>query len=172
MWICYDQSIILKEEENFRKLTSLLNSLYNNEQLIRLNTRLNRSTKLYYENKNPLLLRRDLHFSKLIVLRSSEQMFHSSVNSTLSNIRLYYWNIRGRSFVESILKNCYLCKLVLGKPVMPPPTPAVPGYRLHCMFPFQTTGIDYTGPVYAWDIYSSCDELFKCYFLLITCTAT
>ena len=94
MWICYDQSIILKEEENFRKLTSLLNLLYNNEQLIRLNTRLNRSTKLYYENKNPLLLRRDLHFSKLIVLRSSEQMFHSSVNSTLSNIRLYYWIIR------------------------------------------------------------------------------
>ena len=69
MWICYDQSIILKEEENFRKLMSLLNLLYNNEQLIRLNTRLNRSTKLYYENKNPLLLRRDLHFSKLIVLR-------------------------------------------------------------------------------------------------------
>ena len=93
MWIRYEQSVISKEEENFRKLTSSLNLFYDNEQLIRLNTRLNRSTKLHYENKNPLLLRRDSHFSKLIVLRSHEQMFHSGVESTLSNIRLYYWII-------------------------------------------------------------------------------
>ena len=54
-----------------------------------------------------------------------------------------------------------MCKLVLEKPVMPPPTTALPDYRLCCMFPFQTIGIDYAG-----------DELFKCYFLLITCAAT
>ena len=35
---------------------------------------------------------------------------------------------------------------------MPPPTPALPDHRLHCMFPFQTTGIDYAGPVYVRDI--------------------
>ena len=55
---------------------------------------------------------------------------------------------------------------------MPAPTPALPDYRLHCMFPFQTIGIDYAGPVYVREIYSSCDELFKCYFLLVTCAAT
>ena len=172
MWIRYEQSIILKGKEYFRKLTSSLNLFYDDEQLIPLNTRLNRSTKLHYEKKNPLLLRRDSQFSKLIVLRSHKQMFHSGVESTLSNIRLYYWIIRGRSFVKSILKKCYLCKLVLGKPVMPPPTPALHDYRLHCMFPFQTIGIDYAGPVYVRGVYSSCDELFKCYFLLITCAAT
>ena len=90
MWIRYEQSIISKEEEKVKKLTSLLNLFYDNEQLIRLNTGLNRSIQLHYENKNPLLLRRDSHFSKLIVLRSHEQMFHSGVESTLSNIRLYF----------------------------------------------------------------------------------
>ena len=55
---------------------------------------------------------------------------------------------------------------------MPPPTPALPEYRLHCMFPLQIIGIDYAGQVYVRDVYSSCDELFKCYFLLITCAAT
>ena len=55
---------------------------------------------------------------------------------------------------------------------MPPPAPALPDYRLHYMFPFQTIGIDYAGPVYVRDIYSSCDELFKYYFPLITCAAT
>ena len=55
---------------------------------------------------------------------------------------------------------------------MPPPTPALPDYRLHCMFPFQTIGTDYAGPLYARDVYSRSDELFKCYFLLITCAAT
>ena len=55
---------------------------------------------------------------------------------------------------------------------MPPPTPALPDYILHSMFPFQTIGIDYACPVCVKDIYSSCDKLFKCYFLLITCAAT
>ena len=142
-------------------MTSSLNLFYDNEQLIRLNTRLNRSTQVHYENKNTLLLHRDSYFSKLIVLRSHEQMFHSGVESTLSNVRLYFQIIRGSSFVKSILKSCYLCKLVLEKPVMPPPTTPLPDYRLRCMFPFQTIGIDYAG-----------DELFKCYFLLITCAAT
>ena len=87
MWIPYEQSIISKEEEKFKKLTSSLNLFYDNEQLIRLNTLLNRSTRLHYENKNPLLLRRDSHVSKPIVIRSHEQMFHSGVESTLSNVR-------------------------------------------------------------------------------------
>ena len=98
MWIRYAQLIISKEEKKFKKLKSSLNSFYENEQLICLNTRLNRSTRLYYENKNPLLLCRDSHFSKLIVLQSLEQMFHSGVESTLSNVRLYYWIIPGRSY--------------------------------------------------------------------------
>ena len=80
--------------------------------------------------------------------------------------------MRGRSFVKSILKNCYLCKLVLEKPVTPSLTPALPDYRLHCIFPFQIIGIDYGGPVYVRDVYSRCDELFKYYFLSITCAAT
>ena len=77
--------------------------------------------------------------------------------------------------LKIFLKNCYLYKLVLGilgKSVMPPPTPALPDYRLHCMFPLQTIGIDYAGPVYVRDVYSHYDKLFKCYFLLITCAAT
>ena len=62
--------------------------------------------------------------------------------------------------------------MVLGKPVMPPPTPPLPDYKLHCIVSFQTIGIDYAGPVYIRDVYSHCDELFKCYFLLITYAAT
>ena len=87
MWIRYEQSIISKKEEKIKKLTAPLNLFYHNEQLIRFNTRLNRSTQLHYENKNPLLLRGDSHFSKLIFLRSHEQMFHSGVESILSNVR-------------------------------------------------------------------------------------
>ena len=95
MWMRYEQSIISKEEEKFKKLTASLNLFYDNEQLVRLNTR---------------LLRQDSHFSKR---RSHEQMFYSGLESILSNVRLYFWIIRGRSFVKNILKNCYLCKLGL-----------------------------------------------------------
>ena len=61
---------------------------------------------------------------------------------------------------------------MVGKPVMPLPTPTLSDCRLHCMFPFQTIGIDYAGPVYVRDVSSRCDELFTCYFLLISCAAT
>ena len=53
-------------------------------------------------------------------------MSDSGVESTLNNDKFYYWMIRGRYFVQSILKNCYLNKLVLGKPVMPSPNPVLP----------------------------------------------
>ena len=66
MWMRYEQSIISKEEEKFKKLTASLNLFYDNEQLIRLNTRLNRSTQVHYENKNALLLHRVSYFSKLM----------------------------------------------------------------------------------------------------------
>ena len=86
-------------------LTSAVNLFYDIGQLLRLNKRSNSytsitSTQLYYDIKNMLLLRGDSHFSKLIILRSHTQMFHSVVESTLSNIRLYYWIIRGRFFVK------------------------------------------------------------------------
>ena len=68
----------------------------------------------------------DSHFRKLIVVRSHAQMSDSGVESTLNNDKFYYWMIRGRYFVQSILKNCYLNKLVLGKPVMPSPNPVLP----------------------------------------------
>ena len=87
-------------------------------------------------------------------------------------MRLYYWFIRRRYFVKSILKNCYLCKLVLGKPVMPPSTPSLSDYRFHCMFPFQTIGVDFADLVYVRDVYSRCEEIFKCCCLLVTYAAT
>ena len=72
-------------------------------------------------------------------------MFRNGVERTLGNNRLYYWIIQGRSFVSIILKNCYLCKLFLGEPIMPPKTLSFLDYRLYCMFPI--------------DIYSHCYEL-------------
>ena len=161
-----------KRKQKILKNDVIIKFIFDDQQLIRLNTRLNRSSQLHYENKTLLLLRRDSHFTKLIVLRSHEQVFHSGVESTLSDIRLYYWIIRGRSFVKNIVKNCFVCKLVLGKSVLPPPIPSLPDYRLHCMYPFETSGIDYAGPAYGKNIYADDGTLFKCYFLLITCATT
>ena len=100
MWIRYEQSIISKEEEKLKKLTSSLNLFYDNEQIIRLNTRLNRSTQLHYENKNPLLLRRDTHFSKLIALRSHEDLFEKW--STLDPKNVYAIPFQRQVFLISL----------------------------------------------------------------------
>ena len=44
------------------------------------------------------------HFTKLIVLRPHENVFHSGLESTLANVRLNYWINKGRKFVKKELK--------------------------------------------------------------------
>ena len=55
---------------------------------------------------------------------------------------------------------------------MPPSTSPLSHYRFHCMFPFQTIGVDFADLVYVRDVYSRCEELFKCCCLLVTYAAT
>ena len=46
--------------------------------------------KFVFDNKNPLLLRRNSYFTELIILRSQEKVFHSGLEATLSNVRMKY----------------------------------------------------------------------------------
>ena len=66
------------------KLKGSLNLFYDISGLARIDRWLN----LNYNTVNPILLRKESHFTRLIVLRAHENVFHSGLESTL------YWIIK------------------------------------------------------------------------------
>ena len=53
-----------------------------------------------------------------------------------------------------------------------PSTPQLPKYRVCCENPYENVGVDYAGPLYIRDVYSTSKEIHKYYILLFTCATT
>ena len=47
----------------------------------------------------------------------------------------------------------------------------LPDYRIYFEFLFENVGLDYAGPLYTRDIYSSNNEIYKFHILIFTCAA-
>ena len=117
-------------------------------------------------------MRSNSYITKLIILRSHEKVFHSGLEATLSNVRMKYWIIKGRQTVKTVLKNCFMCNLVMRKFIVLPKTPGLPNFRVNCSFVFENVRVDFAGQLYVKDIYSRNENLNKCYLFLFTCATT
>ena len=169
LWVKYEQSLISTDKLKFEKFKNSLDLFYDDEKCVRSKTSMDKHLKFVFDNKNPLLLRSNSYFTKLIILRSHEKVFHSGLEATLSNVRMRYWITKGRQTVKTVLKNCFICNLVKGKFIVPPNTPSLPNFRVNCSFAFESVGVDFAGLLYVKDIYSRNENLNKCYLLLFTC---
>ena len=83
-----------------------------------------------------------------------------------------YWICHGTQVIISNLLRCVTCKRNLGKTLRGPEPPELPYYRLSTEFAFQTTGLDFPGPLYVKDIYGKDSTMHKAYILLFTCATT
>ena len=81
-----------------------------------------------------------------MILYTHDKVCRTGVESTLLELRLKYWIIKGRQTIRKIINPCVTCKKVQGQVLQPPPTPALPKYRLNAEFQFQVTGFDFAGP--------------------------
>ena len=117
-------------------------------------------------------MRNDSKFNSSVVLKCHHDVDHCGLQATLCNQQNNYWIVRGRQKIKSILKNCVVCKIIQGKPLAPPKTPALPSYRVNCNHAFENTGLDFAGPLYCKGDHSSSGEMYKCYVLLFTCCVT
>ena len=95
----YEQSFIVAESK-FDKLKSSLKLFCDKDSIWRLKTRLNQLITLSYNNKCPILLRSQSHFTMLVIWKIHEKTYHSGVGVTLSNIRELYWIVKGRRVVK------------------------------------------------------------------------
>ncbi|XP_070567292.1 uncharacterized protein [Ptychodera flava] len=137
------------------------------EGFVRVGGRLH-NAPLSWETKFPLLLPRENHFTKLIVIAAHWQIKHSGSQTTITHIRQRFWIPQIRPFVKSILRRCVVCRVVCGKPYRKPIPAPLQSCRLSDAPPFTVTGVDFTGAVYV----SVGKSEQKAYICLFTCAVT
>ena len=120
-----------------------------------------------YDEKYPITLRNSSYFTKLIVLNAHEEVMHSGIEATLAIIRSSYWLMKGRRTVKGILRKCVTCKKMQGRPLLPPPSPDFPEFRVNMSQSFQTTGLDFAGPLSVNDTVGKGD-IYNVHILLLT----
>ena len=131
----------------FDKWKKSLNLFTDNQGVIRSRSRLPETEKFEFNQRHPALLPSSNYFTKLSILYTHAKVCHAGAESTLTELRLKYWIIKGQQTVRKIINPCVTCKKVQGKVLRPPPTPALPKYRVYAEFQFQVTGFDFAGPL-------------------------
>ena len=142
------------KDSRFDKWKKSLNLFTDNQGVIRSRSRLPDTEKFEFDQRHLVLLPSSNYFTKLLILYTHDKVCHAGVESTLTKWRLKYWIIKGRQTVRKIINPCVTCKKVQGKVLLPPPTPALPEYRVCSQFPFEVTSFDFDGPLFVKDIYS------------------
>ena len=163
LWVKYEQSFI-KNSLNYEKLKNSLLLFADNENILHCRSRLAEAKRLDFDSKNLILLRNYSRFTELTVLSFHQVVKHNCVETTLCRLRDVYWIIRGRQRVKSILRKCATCRLIQGKTITITETPALPSYRVCCNHAFENVGLDFAGPLYCRDDFSSTKNMYKCYF--------
>ena len=79
-----------------------------------------------------------------------------------------FWIPKLRNVVKSIVYNYNLCKGYCMRPLKPPDTGNLSRFCSELDEPFQTTGINFVGPL----IYKDSDQETIGYMVILTCAAT
>lgn len=171
LWLRYEQSFV-KSSCEFPKTKQNLNLFEDKDGLLRSRTRIAGVEDIDFNRRCPILLLKRSHFTNLLIWRAHKEVAHLGIESTLNQLRGTFWLIQGRQVVKSLLKTCVVCKSVQGKTFATPPSNNLPEFRVKCEYAFENVGLDFAGPLYAKNIYSTTSAMHKCYVLLFTCAAT
>ena len=93
---------------------------------------------------------------------------HLGVANTMAHIRTERWIPKLRSKVKKV-NQCNTCKVFRTKPYGSTTTAEMPNFRTEDGRPFETTGVDFAGPL---EYKISKKERGKCYVLLFTCATS
>ena len=165
--------LIRNEQKNIKKsrleeLKKQLGTFTDTEGIIRCKGRLSKSS-LEYETKNPILLPRDTHFTRLIILHSHKEVLHNGTKETLAEIRSRFWIVKGRQMVKKTIRPCVTCRRIQGQSYGEPVKGQLPEFRTHEGHAFQSVGIDFAGPLY---VKTSSNPMKKVYIALFTCSTS
>ena len=130
-----------------RSSVKSLNPILDTEGLLCVNGRLKLAENISEDARNPILLPRKHHITRLIIAYHHELKNHEAgVNHVLADIRTRFWIVHGREAVRSWEFECNQCKKRKVKPAEQIMAP-LPKCRLgNPMRAFARCGVDYGGP--------------------------
>ncbi|GFW09170.1 integrase catalytic domain-containing protein [Trichonephila clavipes] len=148
-----------------------LNLFCDSEGVLRVGGRLSRNTRLSYDQKHPVLLPKSHEFTRKVINFYHIAYFHAGPQLTLSLIRQKLWFVDGRSVVRHTLKKCLICfkmNLRSSSQLMGD----LPPIRFQQIRSFESTGLDFAGPLTTKCTHKRSVTKFKSYICLFICTAT
>ena len=98
-WLSHEQAFLVNDS-SFKKWKVSLNLLYDEFNLIQLKTWMNNVNRIYFRKGEPILLRNNSYFTKLIIENIHVDVHHSVVASTLTKLRSKFWLVKGHSSVK------------------------------------------------------------------------
>ncbi|XP_057377948.1 uncharacterized protein LOC130699911 [Daphnia carinata] len=116
--------------------------------------------------KYPALIPKTSSRARLIITSIHQKMFHYGTESTLAQLTQRYWIPSARAQVKRICQSCVKCRRDRGPSYnwLPDPAP-LPADRVRESYPFEVTGMDYTGAIHI----RIKKEEESVYILLFTC---
>ncbi|KAG1656271.1 hypothetical protein GQR58_024052 [Nymphon striatum] len=148
-------------------LVDRLNLFVDKDGLLRSSGRIDKSLVFTFELRNPILLPTKGTLTELLVWDSHYSCKHLGVSSTLMHLRNSgWWLPKGRQIIKTIIKGCATCIKFNSLPFRNPPTTSLPSNKVNFLYPYQHTGIDFTGHIWIKD---DAGNLEKMYLLIYTC---
>ena len=159
-------------ESGHEKRVQSLGVFRDDSGILRCRGRIGKSN-LAFGTKYPTLLPRYHHVTKLIICDAHESVYHNGVSETLAEVRSAYWIVKGRQAVKQVLHRCFICRKLEGMAYPSPVTCDLPQFRVGANRAFETTGVDYCGPVYLKGTDKANEgNIRKSYIAIFTCAAT
>lgn len=160
------RGLSLPKSSSLIKLTPFIDS----QSILRVGGRI-RHALLAYDERHPVILPSQSHFTRLVTEACHRQSMHGGVQLTLGLIRQEYWIPRGRALVKSVLRRCLPClkwraaapQQIMGDLPRPRVTPARP---------FLHTGVDYAGPIMLRTTKGRGHRAHKAFIAVFMCLST
>ncbi|XP_058448943.1 uncharacterized protein LOC131428901 [Malaya genurostris] len=161
----------LKQQKAISKRSPIrsLAPFIDSKGIIRVGGRLRLSCQPY-SKKHPYLIPSFHPLARLLAKHFHLTLIHGGGRLTLAIMREQYWPIHGRRLIRSTIRQCYRC--VRADPVpLTQHTGQLPAARITPSRPFNSTGIDYAGPLYLKPIHKRAAPA-KAYVCIFICFCT
>ncbi|XP_050547127.1 uncharacterized protein LOC126908855 [Daktulosphaira vitifoliae] len=164
------EKIVNKLNLNLGKLVRLLPFLDENN-VLRVGGRLNKSTHISDEQRNPIVLHPKSFITNLILRYKHQRLLHAGPQALLAAVREKFWPLNGRNLARKIVHEfvvCFRSKPTVFTPIMSD----LPESRVEPTRAFQVSGLDYCGPVLIKASLNRKAPKLKAYICVFVCFST
>lgn len=162
----------LKQKGKIKKRSKLisLNPYRDERGLLRVGGRL-QAAQATLDYKHPIIIPKNTHIGELIIKDAHERVMHGGTALTINLITSKYWMIGLKPAVKKYIKKCVTCVRYNARthqPIMG----ELPSVRVTPGRPFESSGVDFAGPIQMRVSKGRGQKSYKGYISLFVCMKT